>query len=119
MLYINKTKNIKINRYLTNITMKKIILLLSIPLILATSLVFASINLDAVYGQQNQTSPQGDNQTSSLKIQDLLKFSNKAVIALGDNDTAVAESLEQFQDSIVNSTGKQVIKIPADAEISS
>jgi hypothetical protein len=99
--------------------MKKIILLLSIPLIVATSLVFASINLDAVYGQQNQTSPQSSNQTSNLKIQDLLKFSNNAAIALGDNDTAVAESLEQLQDSIVNSTGKQVIKIPADAEISS
>ena len=99
--------------------MKKIILLLSIPLIMATSLVFASINLNAVYGQQNQTSPQSDNQTSNLKIQDLLQFSNKAVIALGENDTAVAESLEQLQDSIINSTDKQVIRIPADAEISS
>ena len=99
--------------------MKKIILLLSIPLIMATSLVFASINLNAVYGQQNQTSPLSDNQTSNLKIQDLLQFSNKAVIALGENDTAVAESLEQFQDSLINSTGKQAIKIPADAEISS
>ena len=99
--------------------MKKIILLLSIPLIMATSLVFASINLNAVYGQQNQTSSQSGNQTSNIKIQDLLEFSNKAVIALGENDTAVAESLEQFQESIVNSTGKQVIKIPADAEVSS
>ncbi len=99
--------------------MKKIILLLSIPLIMATSLVFASINLNAVYGQQNQTSPQSDNQTTNLKIQDLLKFSNNAVIALGENDTAVAESLEQFQDSIINSTGIKVIRIPADAEISS
>ncbi len=100
--------------------MKKIILLLSIPLIMATSLVFASINLNAaVYGQQNQTSPQSENQTSNLKIQDLLQFSNKAVIALGENDTAVAESLEQFQDSLINSTGKQAIKIPADAEITS
>ncbi len=92
-------------------------LLLSIPLIMATSLVFASINLNAVYGQQNQTSPQSDNQTSNLNFQDLLKFSNNAAIALGDNDTAVAENLEQFQNSIVNSTGKQVIRIPADAEI--
>ena len=99
--------------------MKKIILLLSIPLIMATSLVFASINLNAVYGQQNQTSTQSDNQTSNLNTQDLLKFSNNAAIALGENDTAVAESLEQFQESIVNSTGKQVIKIPADAEVSS
>ena len=99
--------------------MKKIILVLSIPLIMATSLVFASINLNAVYGQQNQSSPQSDNQTSNLNTQDLLKFSNNAAIALGENDTAVAESLEQFQESVVNSTGKQVIKIPADAEISS
>ena len=99
--------------------MKKIILLLSIPLIMATSLVFASINLNTVYGQQNQTSFQSDNQTSKLNTQDLLKFSNNAAIALGNNDTAVAESLEQLQDSIINSTGKQVIKIPADAEISS
>ena len=98
--------------------MKKTILLLSIPLILATSLVFASINLNAVYGQQNQTSTQSDNQMSNLKIQDLLQFSNNAVIALGDNDTAVAESIEQLQNSIINSTGKQVIRIPADAEIS-
>ena len=99
--------------------MKKIILLLSIPLIMATSLVFASINLSAVYGQQNQTSPQSGNQTSNLNIQDLLKYSNNAVIELGENDTAVAENLEQFQNSIINSTGKQVIRIPADAEISS
>ena len=98
--------------------MKKIILLLSIPLILATSLVFASTHLDAVYGQQNQTSSQSNNQTSNLKTEDLLKFSNSAVIALGNNDTAVAESLEQFQDSIINSTGKQVIKIPANALLS-
>ncbi len=99
--------------------MKKIILLLSIPLIMATSIVFASINIDAVYGQQNQTSPQGGNQTSNLNIQDLLKFSNNAVIALGENDTEVSESLEQFQNSIINSTGIQVIRIPADAEVSS
>ncbi len=98
--------------------MKKIILLLSIPLIMATSFVFASINLNAVYGQQNQTSPQSDNQTSNLKIQDLLKFSNNAVVALGENDTAVAESIEQLQNSIINSTGKQVIRIPADAIVS-
>jgi hypothetical protein len=97
--------------------MKKIFLLLSIPLIMATSLVFASINPNAVYGQQNQTSPQSNNQTSNLNITDLLKFSNNAAVALGDNDTAVAENLEQFQNSIVNSTGKQVIRIPADAEI--
>ncbi len=89
--------------------MEKIILLLSIPLIMATSLVFASINLNTVYGQQNQT--------GNLNIKDLLKFSNNAAIELGDNDTAVAENLEQFQDSIINSTGKQVIRIPADAEI--
>ncbi len=98
--------------------MKKILLLLSIPLIMATSLAFASININAVYGQQNQTSTQSDNQTSNLKTQDLLEFSNNAVIALGDNDTAVAESLGKLQDSIINSTGKQVIRIPADAEIS-
>jgi len=100
--------------------MKKIILLLSIPLIMATSLIFASINLNAVYGQQNQTSSQSGNQTSNLNIEDLIKFSNNAVIAYEtDDDAAIAENLKQLQDSIINSTGTQVIKIPADAVISS
>ena len=58
--------------------MLKKVLLLSIPLIMATSLVFASVNLNVIYGQQNQTSPQSDNQTSNLKIENLLKFSNNA-----------------------------------------
>lgn len=94
--------------------------MLSIPLIIATSLVFASVNPNTVHGQQNQTLAQSDNQTSNLKIEDLLKFSNNAVIALGeDNDTAVAQYLEQFQNTIIDTTGKQVIRIPADAEISS
>ncbi len=100
-------------------TMLKKVLLLSIPLIMATSLVFASVNLNVIYGQQNQTSPQSDNQTSNLKIENLLKFSNNAVIALGDdNDTAVAQYIEQFQNSIIDTTGKQVIRVPADAEVS-
>ncbi|MBA3978554.1 MAG: hypothetical protein H0X50_10270 [Nitrosopumilus sp.] len=99
--------------------MLKKVLLLSIPLIMATSLVFASVNLNVIYGQQNQTSPQSDNQTSNLKIENLLKFSNNAVIALGDdNDTAVAQYIEQFQNSIIDTTGKQVIRVPADAEVS-
>ena len=83
---------------------------------MATSLVFASINLNSVYGQQNQTSPQSANQTSNLNIEDLIRFSNNAIIAYeSDNDAAIAENLGQLQDSIINSTGKQVIKIPADA----
>jgi hypothetical protein len=106
--------------------MNKLLIVLSLPLIVATSLVFASISLDTIYGQQNQTSPQtnqtmvkNDNQTKNLKIETLINFSNKAVIALEDNnDTAVAQNLEQIQDSIINATGKQVIKIPADAIIS-
>jgi hypothetical protein len=99
--------------------MLKKVLLLSIPLIMATSLIFASVNLNVVYGQQNQTSPQSDNQTSNLKIENLLKFSNNAVIELGDdNDTAVAQYIEQFQNSIIDTTGKQVIRVPADAEVS-
>jgi hypothetical protein len=99
--------------------MKKIILLLSIPLIMTISLVLASTNLNAIYGQQNQTTPQSDNQTSNLNIEDLIKFSNNAVIAFeNDNDTAVAENLVEIQDSIINSTGKQVIRVPADAIVS-
>jgi hypothetical protein len=106
--------------------MNKLFILLSLHLIVATSLVFASLSLDTIYGQQNQTSSQSnqnmtknDNQTKNLKIETLLNISNKAVIALEDNnDTAVAQNLEQLQNSIINETGQQVIKIPANAIIS-
>ncbi len=98
--------------------MKKIILLLSIPLIMTISLVLASTNLNTIYGQQNQTTPQS-NQTSNLNIEDLIKFSNNAVIAFeSDNDAALTQNLVEIQNSIINSTGSQVIRIPADAIVS-
>jgi len=98
--------------------MKKIILLLSIPLIMTISLVLASTNLNTIYGQQNQTTPQS-NQTSNLNIEDLIKFSNNAVIAFeSDNDAALTQNLVEIQNSIIKSTGSQVIRIPADAIVS-
>ncbi|MDQ6723735.1 MAG: hypothetical protein M3Z01_05660, partial [Thermoproteota archaeon] len=49
------TKYIIIKSNLVHMHMIKISILLAIPIIIATSLIFASMNFDNVYGQQNQT----------------------------------------------------------------
>lgn len=64
----------------------------------------------------NQTSQQYADQMGNFDVDALLEFSNKAVIALNsENDASVARNLEDLQTSILNATGIQAIKIPADA----
>ena len=121
--------------------MKKISLLLAIPIVLAASLVFGSLSF-SVYGQESQTitplgnqttsppqtapattdnstSPQ-NNQTSSqssggnLKLENILQWSNGAVQANeAGNGTGVTENLLKLQDYLKSSSGDKIISLPA------
>jgi type IV secretory pathway VirB10-like protein len=56
-LFSKHTKYIRIKSSLVKIHMMKISILLAIPIIMATSLVFASIDYNNIYGQQNPANP--------------------------------------------------------------
>ena len=117
--------------------MKKISLLLAIPIVLAASLVFGSLSF-SVYGQESQTiTPLGEqtanqtaaaanqtsaqsNQTSSqssggnLKLENILQWSNGAVQANeAGNGTGVTENLLKLQDYLKSSSGDKIISLPA------
>jgi hypothetical protein len=118
--------------------MKKISLLLAIPIVLAASLVFGSLSF-SVYGQESQTiTPLGNqttaqtapatadnstsaqnNQTSSqgsggsLKLENILQWSNGAVLANeAGNGTGVSENLAKLQEYLKSSSGDKVISLP-------
>ncbi len=68
--------------------------------------------------QTNQTQQQ--NNPSKINdpkmIENLLNYTNTAIIALNNNNEAVAQqNLVQIQNALVNASGKQVIVIPAPA----
>jgi len=68
--------------------------------------------------QTNQTQQQ-DNQSKMNDpklVEELLNYTNTAIIALDNNNETVAQqNLVQIQNALVNASGKQVIVIPAPA----
>jgi acetate kinase len=112
---------------------------ISIPIILSISLVLLlNTGSSNIYGQiigdtnqANQTSGQNTTQqanqqqlpqTNQTQQQDpelgekLLNYTNAAILALNDDDIGAAQdNLVQIQNELINSSGKQVVIIPAPA----
>ena len=65
--------------------------------------------------QQQQQSNQSKQQDPEMN-EKLLNFTNTAILALNEDDTSAAQdSLVQIQNELINSSGKQVVIVPAPA----
>ncbi len=95
-------------------------MILAVPLILSMSIMLELGSADmGVFGQANQTTASQANQTSGPQMTDkLLTLANNAQRALNEgNQTAVAETVGQIQDTLINASmaeGKQVVIVPSD-----
>ncbi len=102
------------------INLMKILMILAVPLILSMSIMLGLGSADmGVFGQANQTTASQANQTSGPQMTDkLLTLANNAQRALNEgNQTAVAETVGQIQDTLINASmaeGKQVVIVPSD-----
>jgi hypothetical protein len=113
------------------INMMKKIMIITMPLILAVSVIMVlnSANVN-VFGQANQTSTQnnqtsatgnqtsatgnqtstGGNQTSNVQ---LLNYTNEAIKAeKGGHKTDLTDNLKKLQEALIKSSGKQVVIVP-------
>src|SRR6476620_10034407 len=95
-LLIIDTKYIIIKGFLVNIHMMRISSLLAISILVATSLAFASINLNNIYGQQTPQSPAVNQQQQAAQQQ-----------ALAQQQAATAQSSQRNQTSAQSSQGNQ------------
>ena len=113
------------------INMMKKIMIITMPLILAVSVIMVlnSANVN-VFGQANQTSTQnnqtstGGNQTSATSNQtstggnqtsndQLLNYTNEAIKAQkGGHKTDLTDNLKKLQEALIKSSGKQVVIVP-------
>lgn len=114
-------------------------ILVALSIMLSFGLLLVATNLD-IYAQMNQTAQDTNNQTVTSSIPatnqteqsnqnstqdqqqkqlnptELLNSTNAAIIALSDDDTEEAQQiLSQIQQQLINSLGKEVVVIPADA----
>ncbi len=102
------------------INLMKILMILAVPLILSMSIMLGLGSADmGAFGQTNQTTASQANQTSGPQMTDkLLTLANNAQRALNEgNQTAVAETVGQIQDTLINASmaeGKQVVIVPSD-----
>ena len=65
--------------------------------------------------QQQQQSNQSKQQDPKMN-EKLLNYTNAAILALNDDNTAAAQvSLQQIQTALINASGKQVVVVPAPA----
>ena len=98
-------------------------LVLVIPLLLVTSIAFSNINLHGVYAQQNQTSAEGTQSKGKLNTDQLLNFTNQAIIDVkdlkGKSAKKVQDNLEKIQEALIKSSDKAVVVIPPAAVTSS
>ena len=115
------------------INMMKKIMIITMPLILAVSVIMVlnSANV-SVFGQANQTSPQanqtspqannqsstGGNQTSASQNstsmnEQLLNYTNNAIKAQKDKKGSdLTDNLKKLQELLIKSSGKQVVIVP-------
>jgi hypothetical protein len=114
--------------------MMKKIMIITMPLILAVSVIMVlnSANVN-VFGQANQTSPQanqtspqannqsstgGGNQTSASQNstsmnEQLLNYTNNAIKAQKDKKGSdLTDNLKKLQEALIKSSGKQVVIVP-------
>ena len=68
-----------------------------------------------IQSQANQTNSTSDSSDSLMKEQ-LLNYTNDAILALNDdNETAIEQNLVQIQNILIKAIGKPVVIVPAPA----
>jgi hypothetical protein len=68
-----------------------------------------------IQSQANQTNSTSDSSDSLMKEQ-LLNYTNDAILALNDdNETAIEQNLVQIQNILIEAIGKPVVIVPAPA----
>ena len=108
------------------INMMKKIMIITMPIILAVSVIMVlnSANVN-VFGQANQTSPQANNQSSTggnqtsasqnstSMSEQLLNYTNNAIKAQKDKKGSdLTDNLKKLQEALIKSSGKQVVVVP-------
>jgi hypothetical protein len=82
-----------------------------------SQLVQADVNQaePQIQSQANQTNSTSDSSDSLMKEQ-LLNYTNDAILALNDdNETAIEQNLVQIQNILIEAIGKPVVIVPAPA----